>query len=104
MQQRDAVFRSCYKEDNWGNQVSSVREAVRKSGNWKGAVIQRGLEPGSEGITNFRSSYQETSSENTVRWNNFARFIKCGNNDSVLVIFSYDLFVVNKSNHQKPHL
>jgi hypothetical protein len=24
-----------YKEDNWGNQVSSVRESVKKMGSWK---------------------------------------------------------------------
>jgi hypothetical protein len=33
-----------YKEDNRGNQVSSVREAVKKRDSWKGATIQRGLE------------------------------------------------------------
>jgi hypothetical protein len=36
-----------YKEDNWGNQVSSVLEAVKKRDNWKGAAIQRGLQRGS---------------------------------------------------------
>jgi hypothetical protein len=29
---------------------------------WKGAVIQRGLEPGGRGIPLVRSRYQETSS------------------------------------------
>jgi stage III sporulation protein SpoIIIAA len=33
-----------YKEDNWGNRVSSVREVVRKKGSLKGAAVQRGLE------------------------------------------------------------
>jgi hypothetical protein len=33
-----------YKENNWGNRVSSVLESVRKSGSWKGAAVQRGIE------------------------------------------------------------
>jgi hypothetical protein len=33
-----------YKEDTWGNGVSSVRESLRKRGSWKGAVVQRGLQ------------------------------------------------------------
>jgi hypothetical protein len=33
-----------YKEDNWGNQVSSVWESVRKRDSWKGVAAQRGLE------------------------------------------------------------
>jgi hypothetical protein len=33
-----------YKEGNWGNRISSVRESVRKRGSWKGAAVQRGLE------------------------------------------------------------
>jgi hypothetical protein len=33
-----------YKEDSWGNRVSSVWESVRKRGSWKGAAVQRGLE------------------------------------------------------------
>jgi hypothetical protein len=37
-----AVPRS-YKEDNWGNQVSSVWESVKKRGSWKGATIRRGF-------------------------------------------------------------
>jgi hypothetical protein len=36
-----------YEEDNWGNRVSSVREAVKQRDSWKGAVIQRGPERGS---------------------------------------------------------
>jgi hypothetical protein len=53
-----------YKEDNLGDQVSSVREAVKKRDrrkefctrvceekfSWKGAAIQRELEPGGRGI------------------------------------------------------
>jgi hypothetical protein len=44
-----------YKEDNWGDQVSSVWKAVRKMDRrkkfgWNGAVIQRGLEPRGKGI------------------------------------------------------
>jgi hypothetical protein len=38
-----AVLRS-YKEDNWGNQVSSAWESVKKRVNWKEATIQRELE------------------------------------------------------------
>jgi hypothetical protein len=38
-----------YKEDNWCDQVGSVREAVKKRDReegfgWKGTAIQRGLE------------------------------------------------------------
>jgi hypothetical protein len=33
-----------YKEDNWGNRVSSVQEALKKRGSWKGGSVQRGLE------------------------------------------------------------
>jgi hypothetical protein len=34
-----AVLRS-YKEGNWGNQVSSVWDSVKKRVGWKGATIQ----------------------------------------------------------------
>jgi hypothetical protein len=34
------------EEDDWGNQVSSARQSVRKGIRWKGAAIQRGLERG----------------------------------------------------------
>jgi hypothetical protein len=40
-----AVLRS-YKEDNRGNEVSSVWESMKKRVSWKGATIQRGLEHG----------------------------------------------------------
>jgi hypothetical protein len=30
-----------YKEDRWGNRVSSVRESVKKRGSWKGASVQK---------------------------------------------------------------
>jgi hypothetical protein len=33
-----------YKKDNWGNQVSSVLEAVKKRDSWKTAAVQKGLE------------------------------------------------------------
>jgi hypothetical protein len=33
-----------YKEDNWENRISSVRDSVRKRGSWKGVAVQRGLE------------------------------------------------------------
>jgi hypothetical protein len=44
-----------YKKDNWGNQISSVWKAVkkkvrRKEFSWKGAAIQRTLEPRGRGI------------------------------------------------------
>jgi hypothetical protein len=32
-----------YKEDSWGNQVSSVRESVKKRVSWKGGAIQEDL-------------------------------------------------------------
>jgi hypothetical protein len=38
-------------EDNWGNQVSSLRESVKKRGSCKGAAIHRGLEHGSRTST-----------------------------------------------------
>jgi hypothetical protein len=38
-----AVPRS-YKEDNWDNRVSSVRESVKKRDSWKGATIHRRYE------------------------------------------------------------
>jgi hypothetical protein len=62
-----AVPRSC-KEDNWGNQVSSVRESVKKKVSWKGATVQRGLEPRSRGLAIVRSRYQATTSEDTAGW------------------------------------
>jgi hypothetical protein len=40
------------------NQVSSVRESVKKTGSWKGAAIQRRLERGSCRISTVRSRYQ----------------------------------------------
>jgi hypothetical protein len=36
-----------YKEDKWGNQISSVWEAVKKRDIWKEAAVQRGLKCGS---------------------------------------------------------
>jgi hypothetical protein len=33
-----------YKEDKWGDRVSSVRESVRKRARWRGAAVQGGLE------------------------------------------------------------
>jgi hypothetical protein len=55
-----------YKEDNCGNQVSSVRESVKIRSNWRGAAVQRELEPRGKGITIVRSRYQETFSEATA--------------------------------------
>jgi hypothetical protein len=36
-----------YEEDNWGNRVNSIWEAVKKRDSWKVAAIQIGLESGS---------------------------------------------------------
>jgi hypothetical protein len=33
-----------YKEGNWANRVSSLRECVRKRGSWKLDAVRRGLE------------------------------------------------------------
>jgi hypothetical protein len=30
-----------YKENNWGNRLSSIREAVKKRESWKGEAVQR---------------------------------------------------------------
>jgi hypothetical protein len=60
-----------YKEKNWGNQASSVRD-VTKRDSWKGAVIQRGLEHGSRRIT-IRSRYRATTSEDSAGW----KILKC---------------------------
>jgi hypothetical protein len=43
-----------------------VRVSVKKSGSWKGAGVQRGLERGSRGLAIVRSRYQETTSEDTA--------------------------------------
>jgi hypothetical protein len=45
-----------------------------------GAAVQRGLEPGSRGITIVRSRYQATTNEDIAGWKIFsALFVKCGN-------------------------
>jgi hypothetical protein len=62
-----AVPRS-YKKDNWGNQVSSERESVKKRGSWKGTAFQRGLEPESKELAIIISRYQEAISEETAGW------------------------------------
>jgi hypothetical protein len=88
-----AVPRS-YREDNCGNQVSSVREAVKKRPSYKSrkrATVQRGLEPGSRGIATVRTRYQATTSEDTGGWKGQRDFVKCGNSDSVIIICSFDL-------------
>jgi hypothetical protein len=54
-----------YKEDIWGNQVSSVREAVKKRDSWKGEAIQKGLEHGSRRLAIVRSRYQGTAGKDT---------------------------------------
>jgi hypothetical protein len=60
-----------YKEDNWGNRVSSVRESVKERGIWKGAAVQRGLGLGSRGIALVTSRYQVSNSEETAGWKRF---------------------------------
>jgi hypothetical protein len=62
-----------YKEDSWGNEVSSVLGSVRKRDSLKGAAIQRGLEHGSRGIAIVRSRYQATASEDTAGWKRLSR-------------------------------
>jgi hypothetical protein len=37
-----------YKEENWGNQFSFVRESVKKSVSWKGAAVRENLNPEAE--------------------------------------------------------
>jgi hypothetical protein len=53
-----AVPRS-YKEENWGNQVSSVRESVKKRIRWKGAAIQARFERWSRKISNVKAVARE---------------------------------------------
>jgi GNAT superfamily N-acetyltransferase len=74
------VVRTSYKEDGWGNHVSSVREAVkRRAGGWREmaasleALRQVGTEPsfrgrgyGSRGTAIVRKRYQATTSEITA--------------------------------------
>jgi hypothetical protein len=55
--------RGVKKEDSWGNQVSSVLEFVKKRDSWKGAAVQRGLEPRGSGIAIVRSHYKAATSE-----------------------------------------
>jgi hypothetical protein len=45
-----------------------MRTTGARIGTWKGATIQRGLEPRSRGLAIVRSHYQETSSEDTAGW------------------------------------
>jgi hypothetical protein len=65
-----------YKEDNWGKKVSSVQESVKKTGSWKRAVVQRGLEPGSRGLAIVRGRIQATINEGTAGWK---RLVEGGN-------------------------
>jgi hypothetical protein len=62
-----------YKEGNWGNRVSSVRVSVcegkgQLEGSWKGAEVQKEIEPRSRGLVIVRSRYQATIGEDTVGW------------------------------------
>jgi hypothetical protein len=51
-----------YEEDSWSNQVTSVREAVK-----------RGVESGSLRISTVRSRYQGTADEDTAGWKILSR-------------------------------
>jgi hypothetical protein len=78
-----------YKEDNWGNQISSLLESVGQSvtvksqlkvslfreelievrkRSWKGAAVQRGLDPGSRKIATVRNRYLATTSDDIAAW------------------------------------
>jgi hypothetical protein len=48
-----------YHEENLGNQVCSVRDAVKKTVSWKGAGIQRGLVPESRSFCNVKAVTRE---------------------------------------------
>jgi hypothetical protein len=77
-----------YKEDNWGNQVSSVRDSVKKSDSLKGAVAQRGLESEDYPLL------ETVTRQRLVRHCGIEKqrdFVHCGNRDSVIVIRNYDL-------------
>jgi hypothetical protein len=56
-----------YKEDNWGREVSSIREAIKKRDrrrdSWNGAAVRRGLDHGVGGIPSVRSRDQATSKD-----------------------------------------
>jgi hypothetical protein len=66
-----------YLEDNWGDQVSSVRESVKKGVSLKGAAIQRKLERGSWRISTVRSRYQGTADEDTADWKRACAVVIC---------------------------
>jgi hypothetical protein len=57
-----------YKNDNWGNQVSSVREYLRKRGSCKGAAVQRRIAPRSRGMAIVRIRYRAIANEYTANW------------------------------------
>jgi hypothetical protein len=65
-----AVTRS-YKEDSWGNQVSSLRESVKKRVSWKEAAPQKVLQAGNKGIAIVKNRYQGTAGEDTEGWKRF---------------------------------
>jgi hypothetical protein len=63
-----ALSRS-YNEYNWGNQISSIREAVKRRDNWKrvGREPQFREDLSTEtGIAIVRSRYQEKTSQDTA--------------------------------------
>jgi hypothetical protein len=66
-----------YKEDNWGNPASSLPQAVKKKGSWKGAAIQTGFECNSFRICTVRSHYQGTAGEGTADGKGLS--VCCGN-------------------------
>jgi hypothetical protein len=65
-----------YKEDNWGNQFKSLRESVKKRLSWKGAAVQRRLEPGSRGRAIVRSRFKKTFIEGTECWKRLINIYK----------------------------
>jgi hypothetical protein len=58
------------------NQGVIRRTARARILNWKGVAVQRGLEPGSRGVTIVRSHYQATTSEDTAVWKRQRDFVK----------------------------
>jgi hypothetical protein len=49
--------------------------SCKKGRIWKGAAIQRGLDPGSRGLAIVRSRYQANTSEDTAGWKRFSAIL-----------------------------
>jgi hypothetical protein len=57
------------REKTWANKsvlYGRLWRKYKKRGSWKGAAVQRRLEPGSRGLTIVRSRYQVNTSEDTA--------------------------------------